>query len=213
MWHKCEQAHTRSLASNAAFICNGVWKELNEKPVKIAKRKNEITHTPYFRLATDSQSILFHKRHFSLPPVSLFALLFSVCSFTPALPLFFRSQLTISVLFRSQSSFFMTLFRCCESLSHALRISTVIWLYFDQCIDCSVCWFYFCWLVCFVFRFNTLVSFSFSFDTDAPKRYTCLASSKKIVFPSFRSLCLSLSGPCRTQNTQSWLFWADSVYV
>lgn len=70
MWHKCEQAysHTRSIASNAAaaFICNGVWKKLKRKTCQNCRKKMKLrTHTPYFRLATDSQSILFHERHFS----------------------------------------------------------------------------------------------------------------------------------------------------
>lgn len=135
------------------------------------------THTHIFPIGDRfSRSISFHKATLLFLYVSLSLLLLTY----PPLPLF-RSQ------FRSFSAhFFMTLFRCCESLTHASNKHGYLAL-FRSMYRLFSCWFFFCLFVClFVLYFISthFASFSLalSFDIDAPKRYTCLASSKKKLF-------------------------------
>lgn len=122
--------------------------------------------------------ISFHKRHFALS--------FSFTNLS-SIPAFFTRNFGLFPLI------FLWLCSDVANRSHTLQISTVIWLYFDQCIDCSVLFSF-----CFVFHFNTCLYLSLPFFLTfcllMPMRLKMLVwrHQKKIVFPSFVFLAHSV---------------------
>lgn len=118
-------------------------KKAQTKNLSKLQKKNEITHTHHISDWRPNPNLFYFMSATSLSLFG-FAIFSRLLAYPPA------SSLFLLTIFYDFVQMLLA-----HKHTRALPISTVVWLYSDQCIDCSVCWFYFCWLVCFVFRFHT----------------------------------------------------------